>query len=121
LYQHAPFACHDRQADPVFIYANRTAQRCFEFDWDKMTRLPSRLSTEAPNRAERQHLLDAVGRDGFISNYKGVRIAKSGRRFWIENAVVWQLIDAAGTLLGQAARFQDWRDVTPSQALPAPI
>jgi len=122
LYQHAPFCvlAHDRQADPVFVYANRAAQLCFEFEWDEITRLPSRLSAEAPDRAERQRLLDAVGRDGFIGNYKGVRIAKSGRRFWIENAVVWQLIDAAGTVLGQAAMFQDWRDVAPSQAPPPP-
>ncbi|HEY0234301.1 MAG TPA: MEKHLA domain-containing protein, partial [Afipia sp.] len=59
--------------------------------WGELIGLPSRLSAEAPERAERQRLLDAVARDGFISNYKGVRISKSGRRFWIENAIVWQL------------------------------
>ncbi len=112
LYRDAPFCllAHDTSADPVFIYANRKAQLCFEYDWDEMIRLPSRLSAEAPNRAERQRLLESVTRSGFIDNYKGLRIAKSGRRFWIEQAVVWQLIDEAGALHGQAAMFRNWRD-----------
>ena len=108
LYEAAPFCvlAHNTAADPMFIYANRSAQRCFGYDWDEMIQLPSRLSAEAPERAERQRLLDAVEEHGFISNYRGLRIAKSGRRFWIENATVWQLIDDAGKLHGQAAMFQ---------------
>ena len=107
LYAQAPFCvlAHHTGADPVFVYANRSAQSCFEYDWDEITRLPSRLSAEAPDRAERQYLLDTVTRNGFIGNYRGLRIAKSGRRFWIENATVWQLIDATGTVHGQAAMF----------------
>lgn len=113
LYGEAPFAvlAHNTAADPVFVYANRTAQACFEYDWDEFVTLPSRLSAEAPNRDERQRLLDAVTRDGFISDYRGMRIAKSGRRFWIEGGTVWQLIDADGTLRGQAALFTSWTDV----------
>jgi hypothetical protein len=30
----------------------------------------------------------------------GVRLVKSGRRFWIEDGVVWQLIDRDGTIRG---------------------
>jgi hypothetical protein len=75
--------------------------------------MPSRLSAEAPNRAERQTLLDAVSRDGYVSGYRGLRIAKSGRRFWIEDGVVWQLIDAHGVYRGQAAMFAAWRHVLP--------
>ena len=113
LYEDAPFCllAHNTEADPRFVYANRAAQACFEYGWDEFTGLPSRLSAEAPERAERQRLLDAVARDGFIGDYRGIRIARSGRRFWIENAVVWQLIDEAGTLHGQAAAFRDWRAV----------
>jgi hypothetical protein len=94
-----------------FFYANRAAQARFEYGWDEFVTLPSRLSAEAPDRAERQRLLDAVTRDGFIGDYRGLRIAKSGRRFWIENATVWQLIDESGTLRGQAATFRDWREM----------
>jgi hypothetical protein len=113
LYEDAPFCvlAHNTEADPRFVYANRAAQACFEYGWDEFTGLPSRLSAEAPDRAERQRLLDAVTRDGFIGDYRGIRIAKSGRRFRIESAVVWQLIDEAGTLHGQAAAFGDWREV----------
>jgi PAS domain-containing protein len=108
LFEAAPFCvlAHNTDADPLFIYANRSAQDCFGYDWDEIVQLPSRLSAEAPDRVERQRLLDAVAVHGFISNYRGLRIAKSGRRFWIENATVWQLIDDAGRLHGQAAMFQ---------------
>ncbi|AWN43246.1 MEKHLA domain-containing protein [Methylobacterium durans] len=112
LYAAAPFAvlAHDGAADPRFVYANRTAQGCFGYDWDAFTALPSRLSAEAPERAARQALLDRVARDGFATGYRGVRIAASGRRFWIEDGTVWQLVDADGTPRGQAATFTRWRD-----------
>ncbi|MFS8146920.1 MEKHLA domain-containing protein [Rhizobium sp. BR 249] len=113
LYNDAPVVvlAHNTEPDPRFIYANRTAQRCFEYSWDEFIALPSRLSAEQPDRAERQRLLDAVTRDGFVENGRGVRIAKSGRRFWIEDVTVWQLIDEAGRRLGQAAKISSWRDV----------
>ncbi|MFA6115666.1 MAG: MEKHLA domain-containing protein [Sphingomonas sp.] len=113
LYDHAPFAvlAHNTDADPRFIYANRTAQACFEYPLDEFVTLPSRLSAEAPDRAERQRLLDEVIRNGFVADYAGIRVAKSGRRFRIENGVVWQLIDDAGTLHGQAATFSAWHDI----------
>jgi hypothetical protein len=37
-----------------------------------------------------------------------VRITRTGRRFKIERAIVWNLIDAAGTIHGQAATFDQW-------------
>lgn len=113
LYADAPFAllAHGAAADPLFIYANRTAQRCFEYNFDELLTIPSRMSAEAPNREERQHLLDAVARDGFIDNYRGLRIAKSGRRFWIEGGIVWELTDEQGQRRGQAALFTSWTDV----------
>ena len=113
LYENAPFAVlsHNTDADPRFVYANKTAQRCFEYSWEQFITLPSRLSAEAPNRDERQRLLDAVARDGFISDYRGLRIAKSGRRFWIEGGTVWELKDASGQRHGQAAMFTAWTDV----------
>jgi len=113
LYEAAPFAvvAHDTSADPRFVYANRTAQACFEYGLDEFVGLPSRLSAEAEERAARQKLLEEVTRKGFIADYRGVRIARSGRRFWIENAVVWQLIDAQGVYRGQAAAFASWHDI----------
>lgn len=113
LYADAPFAvlAHDGSDDPKFIYANKYAQACFEYDWDEITTLPSRLSAEPADRAGRRALLDAVARRGFMSGYKGVRVAKSGRHFTIEDGIVWELIDASGTRHGQAATFSSWRNV----------
>jgi PAS domain S-box-containing protein len=102
---------HNTASDPHFVYANKAAQACFEYSWDEMISLPSRLSAEAPDRAERQRLLDKVSRDGFATDYSGVRIAKSGRRFWIENVTLWQLVGTDGVLYGQAAAFHGWRDL----------
>ena len=112
LYHDAPFCvlAHNREPDPRFVYANEAAQACFEYSWDELTSLPSRLSAEALNRQERQTLLDKVFAQGYAMGYRGRRIAKSGRRFWIEDGIVWQLIDAAGVLHGQAAMFSKWRD-----------
>ncbi|MFC5069199.1 MEKHLA domain-containing protein [Flaviflagellibacter deserti] len=114
LYEHAPFVllAHDGGTDPTFVYANRTAQTLFEYDWNEFVGLPSRLSAELPDRAERQRLLDRVAAKSFIDDYSGIRIAKSGRRFRIERAVVWQLIDGTGVDRGQAAAFSSWTDVT---------
>ena len=112
LAEEAPFCvlAHDASADPRFIYANRAACECFEYPREELVGLPSRLSAEAPDRAERQALLDAVAAKGFATGYRGLRIAKSGRRFWIEDVTVWNLIDEAGVHHGQAATY---RRITP--------
>jgi hypothetical protein len=109
LYVQADFAllAHDTADDPCFVYANLAAQRCFERTWQELVGMPSRLSAEAPNRAERAAMLAGVARDGFIRDYRGVRIAKSGRRFWIERGVVWNVYAPSGELWGQAACFRD--------------
>ncbi len=113
LYRDAPFVvvAHGTNQDPKFIYANQAAQTCFEYSWQEFMTLPSRLSAEATDRAERQKLLDEVTRNGFLSGYRGLRVAKSGRRFIIEDGVVWELVDRAGLRHGQAATFLSWRDV----------
>ncbi|BAU92132.1 MEKHLA domain-containing protein [Methylorubrum populi] len=107
LYASAPFAvlAHDTSADPLFVYANRAAQRAFGYTWEEFVGMPSRLSAEAPERAERQRLLDAVARDGFVSGYAGIRVAKDGRRFPVTEGIVWQLVDEGGIVRGQAATF----------------
>ena len=100
---------HGTQADPVFFYGNRMALELFEMDFSAFTTLPSRYSAELLDREERAALLERVARDGYIDDYAGIRISGSGRRFRIENATVWNLIDANGAYRGQAATFSDWR------------
>jgi len=121
LYEDAPFCvlAHDLSADPCFIYANKAAQRCFEYSWAAFTALPSRLSAEAPDRAERQMLLDRVAHNGFADGYRGLRVSRSGRRFFIEDGTVWQLLDKTGGLHGQGAMFPRWTDAATGRESPA--
>lgn len=101
----AAVVAHGTEADPIFFFGNRAALAAFECDVAAFTAMPSRLSAEAPLRGERQRLLDRVTLEGFIDDYAGTRIAASGRRFHIERAIVWNLVDADGKLYGQAATF----------------
>jgi hypothetical protein len=50
-----------------------------------------------------------AARDGYVDDYRGVRISSSGKRFLIEEAIVWNLVDAAGNRVGQAATFSQWK------------
>ncbi len=113
LYRVAPFVvlAHNTDPDPLFVYANIAAQTRFGYTWSEFTNLPSRLSAEAPDRQERQRLLDAVTQHGFIADYRGVRVTKAGKHFWMENGIVWQLVDEGGKVRGQAATFSSWTDV----------
>lgn len=110
LYHDAPFGvlAHDTAADPIFRYANETAQRAFGYDWAEFTTLPSRLSAGPQDRTERQALLEGVARDGFVTGYRGLRVAKSGLRFWIEDVTVWNLLDEHGDHVGQAAAYRQF-------------
>jgi hypothetical protein len=107
----APFVLvsHGTQADPVLNYGNQAALALWEMSWDEFTRTPSRLTAEAPNREERARLLAAVTARGFIDDYSGVRISKTGRRFEISRATVWNLTAPDGTFYGQAAMFCEWK------------
>jgi hypothetical protein len=102
----AVIVAHGTEADPMFFFGNRRALAVFECDAAQFTRMPSRLSAEAPLRRERQALLDQVAARGFITDYAGVRITAKGRRFRIDQAIVWNLVDEAGERQGQAATFE---------------
>lgn len=110
---HAPFVvlAHEFAPDPVFFYANLQAQQLFEMTWREMITLPSRLSAEPLAREDRQRLLDRVSSQGYIDDYSGIRISKTGKRFLIENATVWNLIDSDGLVVGQAAAFAHWSPI----------
>ncbi len=113
LYEDAPFGvlAHTAAADPIFMYGNKAVQKRFDYSWQELTRLPSRLSAEAPDRAERQQFLDRVKRDGYASGYRGIRIAKTGQRFLIEDATLWQLYGEDGAFHGQAVMIPRWTDI----------
>ena len=110
---HAPFVVlsHDAAPDPILTYGNQQALELFELTWEELIQMPSRLTAEAPDRAERARLLAQVAAHGFIDDYSGVRISRAGRRFAIARATVWNLTDGAGRRCGQAALVREWRDL----------
>ncbi|KAA5545008.1 MEKHLA domain-containing protein [Adhaeribacter rhizoryzae] len=107
----APFVLlsHGTQPDPIFNYANQTAQRLWEMDWPQFIQMPSRLSAEPVAVAERAAMLAEAKRKGYISDYNGVRISSNGKRFIIKDAILWNIYDNAGTYQGQAATFKEWQ------------
>ena len=107
---HAPFAIvsHGIEVDPIFNFANQYALDLFELSFEAFIQLPSRKSAEAVERQERENLLNEVSRNNIIRDYRGVRISATGKRFMIEQAIVWNLFDQHGNKYGQAAMFKNW-------------
>jgi hypothetical protein len=99
---------HDTTPDPIFTYGNEIALALFGLTWEEFTALPSRLSAGPVSREERARSLEQATARGFIEDYQGLRIARGGRRFRIEQATVWNLIDLSGLIRGQAATFAHW-------------
>lgn len=99
---------HGTENDPVLNYGNRTALALWETDFASLTKLPSRMTAEPMEREERARLLERTAREGYVDDYRGVRISTTGRRFRIDRAVVWNLTDAEGRKVGQAATFARW-------------
>jgi hypothetical protein len=104
----APFVVLSHNTGSVLNYANRAGLDLFELTWEELVTLPSRQTAEPSEQAERERLLAIVARQGYIDNYRGVRVNKSGRRFLIEQATVWNLLDEKGAYYGQAAMFSKW-------------
>lgn len=82
-------------------------------DWETFVALPSRLSAEADAQEERERLLATAAKQGFVDDYRGVRITSDGRCFRINNCILWNVLDTAhdkigSTKIGQAATFSDW-------------
>ncbi|WP_298770529.1 MEKHLA domain-containing protein [uncultured Shewanella sp.] len=105
-----PFAIlsHGVESDPIFNFGNQFALRLFECEWRDFIQMPSRYSAETPSQEERAGLLEQVTRKGFIDQYRGVRISATGKRFMINNAIVWNIVDEQGCYHGQAAMFKDY-------------
>ena len=112
LYE-APFVVlsHGVQDDPILNYGNACALTVWEMSFADFTLMPSRGTAEAMLREERERLLAIAAQKGFIDDYAGVRISASGRRFQIENAIIWNVTDEQGARIGQAATFDRWSDL----------
>ncbi len=106
----SPFvvASHGLQEDPILNYGNQTALELWEMNWEQFTQTPSRLTAEPVNQEERARMLEQAKTQGYISDYRGIRISRSSKRFVVEQATVWNIKKPDGTPLGQAATFSNW-------------
>ena len=103
---------HGMEEDPLLNYGNQVALELWELTWEKLITTPSQLTAEAINRAEREWMLDQARTRGYLDTYRGVRITSTGRRFLVENALIWNVVDAKGQRVGQAATFSQWTWLT---------
>jgi MEKHLA domain len=99
---------HGTQSDPAFVYGNLRALELWEMSLDQFLGMPSRLTAEPVHRDERQRLLDQTRKQGYVDDYRGVRISRTGKRFMIEKALLWMVLDRNGDTIGQAATFDHW-------------
>lgn len=106
----APFVVvsHGVEPDPILNYGNQAALDLWELSWDQFIQTPSRLTAEPNGRPERGRVLEQARVNGYFDGYRGVRISSTGRRFLVERALIWTVIDSAGTPIGQAATFSHW-------------
>jgi len=102
---------HGTEADPILNYGNNRAMEMWEMSREQFLSTPSRLTAEPMAREERAAFLEAVTSKGYINDYTGIRISATGRRFYIENATVWNVVDEQGQYCGQAASFRSIRQV----------
>jgi len=102
---------HGLEEDPVLNYGNRRALALWEMDWETFTTTPSRLTAEPMLREERQRFLAEVALKGYVDTYKGIRISRTGTRFEIQEAIVFNLTDEGGGRYGQAAVFATFSPV----------
>lgn len=101
---------HGVEPDPILNYGNQIALDLWELSWDQFIRTPSRLTAEPDDRAERERMLTQARAKGYFGGYRGVRISSTGRRFFVEQALIWNVIDLDGNSIGQAATFSTMVD-----------
>ncbi len=100
-------ASHGTQSDPIFNYGNQKALELWELTWSEFTQTPSRETAEAIEQEERDRLLAETTEKGF-SYFSTIRITKTGKRFKINNGIVWKVIDQQQVYQGKAACFSDF-------------
>lgn len=102
---------HNSADDPCLNYANQLALQLWEATPEQLIGMPSRLTAEPMHRDERARMLAQTSEKGYFDRYQGIRISTKGKRFLIENAIVWNLLHPDGSPAGQAAAFHQWSPV----------
>lgn len=108
----APFVLvsHGTEENPIFNYGNRTALELWEMSWEELTQTPSyKTAINSEEVTKRQQMLEQVKTQGYTNNYSGIRQSKTGKKFFISNGTIWNLIDENYQYWGQAATFEHWQ------------
>lgn len=100
-------ASHGIESDPIFNYGNQKALDVWELTWEEFIRTPSRKTAEEVEQKERDRLLAETTEKGFCY-FSCIRITSTGKRFQINNGIVWNVIDNQGNFQGQAAIYSDY-------------
>jgi hypothetical protein len=111
----SPFAVfsHGNQPDPIYNYGNKIGLELWERNWNELVTMPSRLSASPVNRLQRQQSLDQASQQGYIDNYQGIRVSKTGKKYQVKNLTLWNLTDQNNQYCGQAATFSQWDLLSP--------
>ncbi|MFA9456866.1 MEKHLA domain-containing protein [Halalkalibacter sp. AB-rgal2] len=102
---------HGIEADPILNFGNQAALTLWEMDRATFLKTPSRLTAEPTERTAREHFIRQVKENNFVDHYTGIRISNTGKRFYIKQAIVWNMIDEKDHYYGQAAAFADYEYV----------
>jgi len=92
-------ASHGVENDPLLNYGNQAALNLWAMDWQQFTQTPSRLTAEPVNREKRARMLEQARTQGYISDYCGVRISSTGKRFLVDQAIIWNIHNVHGRFI----------------------
>ncbi len=106
----APFVLvsHGIEPDPIFNYGNRRALELWELSWQELIHMPSRKTAEEVMQEERNRLLSETATQGF-SNFSGIRMTSTGKRFEIQDGIIWNVLDEKNQPCGQAATLSKYK------------
>jgi hypothetical protein len=102
------------EAVPRIFYANRLTLDLYEMTASAFIGMPSHLCAEPIRRAELLRMFSRLDKEDIIEGYNGVRIASSGRRFRVDTAQTWNVTDAQGKRVAQAATYSEWKYLDPA-------
>ena len=95
-----PIASHD--INGFFNYLNKSALSLFKVTKDQVIGRSTTMTAPKSEQKQRNELLNQVNSNGFIDNYKGIRVTSDGELFQIEDATIWNVIDKNSHKIGQA-------------------
>ncbi|AKG22736.1 MEKHLA domain-containing protein [Calothrix sp. 336/3] len=98
---------HGTESDPIFNYGNQKALDVLELSWQELIQTPSRKSAEAGEQQERNKLIASAASSG-IRKWSGVRISQTGKRFAIQEAVIFNVLDEEMQCSGQVCCFDNY-------------